>query len=48
MDAMECKSSAMSFYQKLKRFTNNICPSTVPVRLVFVRTMISHNWPWTL
>jgi hypothetical protein len=32
MDAMECKTSAMSFYQKLKRFTNNIHPTRVPVR----------------
>ncbi|KIK24133.1 hypothetical protein PISMIDRAFT_64579, partial [Pisolithus microcarpus 441] len=23
IDALECKTSAMSFYQKLKRFTNN-------------------------
>jgi hypothetical protein len=37
MDAMECKSSAMSFYQKLKRFTNNIHPTTVPVRFTRLR-----------
>ncbi|KAI5993177.1 hypothetical protein EDC04DRAFT_2613445 [Pisolithus marmoratus] len=26
IDALECKTSAMSFYQKLKRFTNNAFP----------------------
>ncbi|KAI6040541.1 hypothetical protein EDC04DRAFT_2602333 [Pisolithus marmoratus] len=31
IDALECKTSAMSFYQKLKRFTNNAFPGRVPV-----------------
>ncbi|KAI5999588.1 hypothetical protein EDD15DRAFT_2160384, partial [Pisolithus albus] len=31
IDALECKTSAMSFYQKLKRFTNNAFPDRVPV-----------------
>ncbi|KAI6118065.1 hypothetical protein F5141DRAFT_1043887, partial [Pisolithus sp. B1] len=31
IDALECKTSAMSFYQKLKRFTNNAFPERVPV-----------------
>ncbi|KAI6023234.1 hypothetical protein BKA83DRAFT_40676, partial [Pisolithus microcarpus] len=29
IDALECKTSAMSFYQKLKRFTNNAFPERV-------------------
>ncbi|KAI6163445.1 hypothetical protein EDD17DRAFT_1756453 [Pisolithus thermaeus] len=29
IDALECKTSAMSFYQKLKRFTNNAFPEKV-------------------
>ncbi|KAG0697969.1 hypothetical protein DFH29DRAFT_878331 [Suillus ampliporus] len=32
IDALECKTSAMSFYQKLRRFTNNAFPDTIPVR----------------
>ncbi|KAI6161829.1 hypothetical protein EDD17DRAFT_1480227 [Pisolithus thermaeus] len=32
IDALECKTSAMSFYQKLKRFTNNAFPDRVPDR----------------
>ncbi|KAI6009701.1 hypothetical protein EDC04DRAFT_2871369 [Pisolithus marmoratus] len=32
IDALECKSSAVSFYQKLKRFTNNAFPDKVPDR----------------
>ena len=32
MDALECKTSAMSFYSKLRRFTNNTFPNRVPVR----------------
>ncbi|KAI5992355.1 hypothetical protein F5J12DRAFT_907402 [Pisolithus orientalis] len=31
IDALECKTSAMSFYQKLKRFTNNAFPDCIPV-----------------
>ncbi|KAI6006355.1 hypothetical protein F5J12DRAFT_905770 [Pisolithus orientalis] len=30
IDALECKTSAMSFYQELKRFTNNAFPDRVP------------------
>lgn len=40
MDAMECKSTAMSFYQKLKRFTNNFLPSTVPVRFYSIEIIL--------
>ncbi|KAI5997880.1 hypothetical protein EDC04DRAFT_2584961, partial [Pisolithus marmoratus] len=32
IDALECKTSAMSFYQKLKRFTNSAFPERVPDR----------------
>ncbi|KAI6014204.1 hypothetical protein EDC04DRAFT_2870687 [Pisolithus marmoratus] len=32
IDALECKTSAMSFYQKLKKFTNNAFPERVPDR----------------
>lgn len=32
IDAMECKTSAQSFFQKLRRVTNNAFPDEVPVR----------------
>jgi hypothetical protein len=32
IDAMECKTSAQSFFQKLRRLTNNAFPDEVPVR----------------
>ncbi|KAI5987802.1 hypothetical protein EDC04DRAFT_2873316 [Pisolithus marmoratus] len=32
VDALECKTSAMSFYQKLKQLTNNAFPDRVPDR----------------
>jgi hypothetical protein len=32
IDAMECKTSAGSFYSKLRRFTSSIFPDDVPVR----------------
>ncbi|KAI6105150.1 hypothetical protein EDD16DRAFT_1695749 [Pisolithus croceorrhizus] len=32
IDALECKTSAMSFYQKLRMFTNNAFPERVPDR----------------
>jgi CxC2 like cysteine cluster associated with KDZ transposases len=31
MDAMECKTSAMNFFNKLRRLTNNAFPKAVPV-----------------
>jgi len=31
IDALECKTSAMSFYQKLRRITNNAFPERLPV-----------------
>ncbi|KAG1843030.1 hypothetical protein F4604DRAFT_1517518, partial [Suillus subluteus] len=31
IDALECKTSAMSFFQKLRRLTNNAFPDSVPV-----------------
>jgi hypothetical protein len=33
MDAMECKTAGLSFFQKLRRFTNNAAPASVPVCL---------------
>jgi len=33
MDAMECKMAGLSFFQKLRRFTNNAAPASVPVGL---------------
>src|SRR5882724_6993821 len=33
MDAMECKTAGWSFFQKLRRFTNNAAPATIPVGL---------------
>jgi CxC2 like cysteine cluster associated with KDZ transposases len=35
IDAMECKTSAQSFFQKLRRVTNNAFPEEVPVCLHF-------------
>jgi hypothetical protein len=35
IDAMECKTSAQSFFQKLRRVTNNAFPGEVPVRFPF-------------
>jgi hypothetical protein len=35
IDAMECKTSAQSFFQKLRRVTNNAFPEEVPVRSHF-------------
>ncbi|KAG1744530.1 uncharacterized protein EDB91DRAFT_1050678, partial [Suillus paluster] len=32
IDTLECKTSAMSFYQKLRRFTNNAFPDKIPDR----------------
>ncbi|KAG1838555.1 hypothetical protein F4604DRAFT_1572198 [Suillus subluteus] len=32
IDALECKTSAMSFFQKLRRLTNNAFPDSVPDR----------------
>jgi hypothetical protein len=32
IDAMECKTSSQSFFQKLRRVTNNAFPEEVPVR----------------
>ena len=31
VDALECKTSAQSFYQKLRRFSNNAFPDSIPV-----------------
>jgi hypothetical protein len=31
IDSMECKTSAQSFFQKLKRVTNNAFPDELPV-----------------
>ncbi|KAI5985673.1 hypothetical protein EDC04DRAFT_2501820, partial [Pisolithus marmoratus] len=43
IDALECKTSAMSFYQKLKRFTNNAFPERVPDRYRELMR-VSHLW----
>ena len=36
IEAMECKTSAGAFYSKLKRFTSNTFPNTVPVSTPFI------------
>ncbi len=36
IDSLECKTSASSFYSKLRRLTNNAFPDTLPVRLQIV------------
>lgn len=38
IDAMECKTSAQSFFQKLKRVTNNAFPGEVPVSFPSIET----------
>ncbi|KAI6033374.1 hypothetical protein EDC04DRAFT_2868870 [Pisolithus marmoratus] len=43
IDALECKTSAMSFYQKLKRFTNNAFTERVPDRY---RGLMRVSWLW--
>jgi CxC2 like cysteine cluster associated with KDZ transposases len=35
IDAMECKTSAQSFFQKLRRVTNNAFPDEVPVSFLY-------------
>ncbi|KAI6042083.1 hypothetical protein EDC04DRAFT_2601224 [Pisolithus marmoratus] len=40
-DALECKTSAMSFYQKLKRFTNNAFPERDRYR-----ELMRVSWLW--
>jgi CxC2 like cysteine cluster associated with KDZ transposases len=35
IDAMECKTSAQSFFQKLRRVTNDAFPDNVPVSWLF-------------
>jgi len=35
IDALECKTSALSFFQKLRRVTNNAFPDEVPVGRLF-------------
>jgi hypothetical protein len=36
IDSLECKTAAMSFFQKLQRLTNNVTTSTVPVSLLLI------------
>jgi hypothetical protein len=36
IDSMECKTSAQSFFEKLRRLTNNAFPDEVPVRPPFI------------
>ncbi|KAI6096114.1 hypothetical protein EV401DRAFT_2062325 [Pisolithus croceorrhizus] len=43
IDALEYKTSAMSFYQKLKRFTNNAFPERVPDGY---RELMRVSWLW--
>jgi hypothetical protein len=45
IDALECKTSAMSFLQKLHRLTNNASPDSVPVRHVPVKLPILFTSP---
>ncbi|KAG1726675.1 hypothetical protein EDB19DRAFT_1643371, partial [Suillus lakei] len=43
IDALECKTSAMSFYQKLQCFTNNVFPDKIPD--CYCELMrVSHMW----
>ncbi|KAG1847220.1 hypothetical protein F4604DRAFT_1594685 [Suillus subluteus] len=43
IDTLECKTSAMSFYQKLRRFTNNAFPDKIPDRYRELMR-VSHIW----
>lgn len=40
IDAVECKTSANNFYNKLRRLTNSLFPDSVPVSKFFCPTMI--------
>lgn len=35
IDAMECKTAALNFYNKLRRLTSNAFPGTAPVSVLF-------------
>jgi hypothetical protein len=41
IDAMECKTSAQSFFQKLRRVTNNAFPEEVPVSSIHLAIQLS-------
>lgn len=43
IDAMECKTSAQSFFHKLRRVTNNAFPDELPVRGLFSFTSATSN-----
>lgn len=45
IDSMECKTAAMSFFQKLRRLTNNANPFTVPVSLSKIIIFIRNEMP---
>jgi hypothetical protein len=42
IEAMECKTSAFSFYSKLRRLTDNSFPHLVPVCLTFADSLSEH------
>lgn len=42
VDAMECKTSGDSFFQKLRRLTNNAFPDVVPVMLLECLKLYKH------
>ena len=46
IEAMECKVSASAFYSKLKRFTSNAFPDTVPVSIYphFLHDILAYGW----
>ncbi|KAG1740735.1 uncharacterized protein EDB91DRAFT_1081835 [Suillus paluster] len=49
IDSLECKTSAMSFYQKLRQFTNNAFPDKIPDKKDRYRELmrVSRIW-WDL
>jgi hypothetical protein len=50
IDSLECKTAAMSFFQKIRRLTDNVSTSTVPVSLPlvgFMKPSFLVGWPRT-
>ncbi|KAG2127183.1 uncharacterized protein EDB93DRAFT_1096648, partial [Suillus bovinus] len=45
IDALECKTSARSFYEKLTRLTNNAFQDTVPESLSVLDTVALSEYP---
>jgi hypothetical protein len=45
IDVLECKTSAMNFFNKLRRQTNNAFPHRVPVSLAYRENITDPDCP---